>query len=300
MSKKLNPTKTGVDFQQVVRPAPCTGRNVVIINSVELNILLGKGMKKRLRRLLIVVGAIVLCVVLFPFVAPRIAGSVRSDIVFRIPSEQKTIYLTVDDSPTEGTPAILEVLKRHDVRATFFIVSGRVRSPEQIAAILADGHTLGHHMVSTRAGWKLSYDEFVRDFDQCADVLRSHGEVGFFRPPSGYATKAEVAYVRSKGMQAILGSAYPFDTSIEHVGTLVRLASWLSVNGGIIILHDGKDRGDQTAEVLDRLIPILKSRGYRIEELKTTKPPNQALQTTSVTRSGFGKVPVCDRQRRGV
>jgi hypothetical protein len=44
MSKKLNPTKTGVDFQQVVRPAPCTGRTVIIINSVELNILLGEEM----------------------------------------------------------------------------------------------------------------------------------------------------------------------------------------------------------------------------------------------------------------
>lgn len=235
-------------------------------------------MKKRLRRLLIVVAAIVLCLVLFPFVAPRVAGVFRSDIVFRIPSEEKTIFLTIDDSPTEGTPAILEVLKRHEVRATFFIISSRVRSPDQIDEILSAGHSLGHHMASTRAGWKLSYEEFVRDFDQCAQLLRSHGEVNFFRPPSGYATRAEVAYVRSKGMEAILGSAYPFDSSIEHVGTLVRLASWLSVNGGIIILHDGKDRGGRTAEVLDRLIPMLKSRGYRFGELKANKPPNQRLE----------------------
>ena len=257
-------------------------------------------MKKRLRRLLIVVAAIVLGVLVFPFLAPRVAGVFRSDIVFRIPSEEKTIYLTIDDSPTESTPAILKVLKRHEVRATFFIVSSRVRSPDQIDAILAAGHSLGHHMASTRAGWKLSYEEFVRDFDKCTELLRSHGEVSFFRPPSGYATRAEVTYVRSKGMQAILGSAYPFDTSIEHVGTLVRLASWLSIDGGIIILHDGRDMGARTAEVLDRLIPVLRSRGYRFGELKTTKPPNQALQTTSVTRSGFGKVPVSVRQRRGV
>jgi peptidoglycan/xylan/chitin deacetylase (PgdA/CDA1 family) len=257
-------------------------------------------MKKRLRHLLIVLVSIALGLLLFPFVAPRVAGVFRSDIVFRIPSEEKTIYLTIDDSPTEGTPAILDVLKRHEVKATFFIISGRVRSPDQIDAIVAAGHLIGHHMVSTRAGWKLSYEEFVHDFDQCAELLQTHGEVSFFRPPSGYATREEVRYVRSKGMQAILGSAYPLDTSIEHVGSLVRLASWLSINGGIIILHDGKDRGARTAEVLDRLIPILKSRGYRFGELKTTKPPNQALQTTSVTRSGFGRTSVSDRQRRGV
>jgi peptidoglycan/xylan/chitin deacetylase (PgdA/CDA1 family) len=149
----------------------------------------------------------------------------------------------------------------------FFVISDRVHSPQQLDQIIAEGHSIGNHMKSTKAGWKLSYEEFVRDFDECAAVLRSHADVRFFRPPSGYATKEEVAYARSKGMEAILGSAYPFDAHIEHTGILVRLASWLSVNGGIIILHDGNERGARTAEVLDRLIPTLKARGYRFGEL---------------------------------
>jgi len=47
-----------------------------------------------------------------------------------------------------------------------------------------------------------------------------------------------------------------------------KFASWQSVNGGIIIIHDGNERGARTAEVLDRLIPILKARGYRFGELQ--------------------------------
>jgi peptidoglycan/xylan/chitin deacetylase (PgdA/CDA1 family) len=229
-------------------------------------------MKKHLWRTLIVLAVIGLGLVLFPFVAPRVLGFCRSDIIFRLPIAEKTIYLTIDDSPTDGTAAILDVLKHHGVHATFFIVSGRVRASDQINTILAAGHSVGNHMVSTRPGWKFSYDEFTRDFDQCTDQLRSYGEVRYFRPPSGYATKAEVAYSRSKGMESILGTGYPFDTSIEHVGILVRLASWLSVDGGIIILHDGNERGARTAQVLDRLIPMLKARGYRFGELRTTRP----------------------------
>lgn len=219
------------------------------------------------RRLLIALVFIILAIAVFPFVAPRVLALCRSDIVFRIPTKDKTVFLTIDDAPTEGTPAILEVLKRHEVPATFFIVSGRIGSPSQIEAILKAGHNIGHHMASTRAGWKLSYEQFVHDFDQCTAVLKPHGEVRFFRPPSGYATRDEVAYARAKGMQTVLGSAYPFDAHVENKEIIVRLASWLSVNGSIIILHDGKDRGARTAEILDRLIPLLKQRGYRFGDL---------------------------------
>jgi peptidoglycan/xylan/chitin deacetylase (PgdA/CDA1 family) len=117
-------------------------------------------------------------------------------------------------------------------------------------------------MVSTRSGWRLSHEEFVRDFDQCATVLQRYGTVRFFRPPSGYVADEDLAHVHAKGMEAILGTGYPFDTSIENVGLLVRLAAWLSVDGGIIILHDGNERGLRTAQVLDRLIPRLKARGF--------------------------------------
>lgn len=223
---------------------------------------------RSLRRVLIVLIAAVLALAVFPFAAPRLLALCRSDIIFRIPTKDKTIFLTIDDAPTEGTPAILAALKRHDVRATFFIISGRISSPEQIDAIVKAGHSIGNHMATSRAGWKLSYEEFVHDFDQCTAALRPHGEVRFFRPLSGYATKQEVAYAQSTGMQAILGSAYPFDAHLEHSGTIVRLASWLSTNGGIVILHDGKDRGVRTAEVLDRLIPMLRQRGYRFGDLQ--------------------------------
>lgn len=204
---------------------------------------------------------------LFPVLAPRVLGVCFGDILFRIPRFEKTIYLTIDDAPTAGTPEILAALRRHGVPATFFIVSGQIQDRAQIEAILADGHAIGHHMGTTRPGWRLSHEEFVRDFDHGAAVLQTYGPVRFFRPPSGYVTDEDLAHVRAKGFEAILGTAYPFDTNIESVGVLVRLAAWLSVDDGIIILHDGHERGARTAEVLDRLIPLLKARGFTFGEL---------------------------------
>jgi peptidoglycan/xylan/chitin deacetylase (PgdA/CDA1 family)/acetyl esterase/lipase len=227
--------------------------------------------KKRLTHVAVIF-AMVVGLVTLPYIAPRLLGVFFPGILFRFPAGERTIYLTIDDSPTEGTPAILEVLKRHDVRATFFVVSGRIGVAEQIDAIVADGHSLGHHMVSTRAGWRLTHEEFVRDFDECAAALERFGGARFFRPPSGYIGDKDLAYVRSNGLLPVLGTAYPFDASIENEGLLVRLTSWLCVDGGIIILHDGRDRGARTAVVLDRLIPLLKSKGYSVRDLNAARP----------------------------
>ncbi|MFT3870594.1 MAG: polysaccharide deacetylase family protein [Nibricoccus sp.] len=227
---------------------------------------------------MIAVTTIIVSLAIFPFAVPRFLSVWRSDIIFRIPTKDKVVFLTIDDAPTEGTPAILDALKRHNVRATFFIISGRIRAPEQIDAILKAGHSVGNHMATSRAGWKLSHEDFVRDFDRCTAALRPHSEVRFFRPPSGYATKQQVAYANSNGMQAVLGSVYPFDAHFENTAIIVRLASWLSLNGGIIILHDGKDRKVRTAAVLDRLIPMLKRRGYRFGDLNEALAiPNNAV-----------------------
>jgi Predicted xylanase/chitin deacetylase len=69
-------------------------------------------------------------------------------------SDPVTIYLTFDDGPNEGTPAILQALRHHNVKATFFINSRNLHDPKpelaaqnanSLLAIIADGHVIGDH-----------------------------------------------------------------------------------------------------------------------------------------------------------
>jgi peptidoglycan/xylan/chitin deacetylase (PgdA/CDA1 family) len=70
----------------------------------------------------------------------------------------------------------------------------------------------------------------------------------------------------------VAGTVFPLDHWLENPAAIRRLAAWLAVDGGIIILHDGAARGPRTAEVLDQLIPILRARGFTFGRLSDHLP----------------------------
>ncbi len=102
----------------------------------------------------------------------------------------KTMYLTFDDGPSEeNTAAVLDILKAHDIKATFFLVGENVeRHPEIARRIVEEGHTVGIHCY--RHDYKALYasvDAYVEDFQKAYDViLETTGvEVQLFRFPGG-------------------------------------------------------------------------------------------------------------------
>ena len=70
-------------------------------------------------------------------------------VVSRFDTNDKQVWLTIDDGPTADTHALLDLLETRGVRATFF-VKGRLATPELIAAISGRGHTIGNHTQTTR------------------------------------------------------------------------------------------------------------------------------------------------------
>ena len=97
-----------------------------------------------------------------PRLLPHILSWYRPDIIFQVPTTSRRIYLTIDDAPSINTPRILEVLRKHQVPATFFVIASRVGTPEQLEKVVTDGHSLGNHLRTTRACSTLSPDDFSR------------------------------------------------------------------------------------------------------------------------------------------
>ena len=102
----------------------------------------------------------------------------------------KTMYLTFDDGPSEeNTAAVLDILKEHDIKATFFLVGENVeRHPEMARRIVEEGHTVGIHCY--RHVYKEVYasvDAYLEDFQKAYDIiLETTGvEVQLFRFPGG-------------------------------------------------------------------------------------------------------------------
>ena len=218
----------------------------------------------------------VACYAALPEMLPWMLERIRPDIMFRGDSRKKVIYLTIDDVPTAATGEILRVLAKHQVPATFFVISGRIRSDTDLRAIVQAGHLLGNHLRTTRACTKLSWEEFRADFDDTDRAIGKFRGTRFFRPPSGFCTEQQSAYARSRGYVTVLGTMFAFDTRVQNQAMLKFLLKWLAVPGGILVMHDGDLRAATTATVLDQIIPDLRRLGFEFRSLDELDTPKQS------------------------
>ncbi len=190
-------------------------------------------------------------------------------VVFDAPEAGKVIALTIDDGPDPiSTLAILATLREHEVRATFFPwATTAARHGELLRQIVAEGHELGNHLLEDYQCWELPLEKFTLDLREADHILRVAGPVLWFRPPGGMATSAQYREIQGWGYRSALGSVFPYDTSHRWANFSAAFVLWNVRPGGIIVLHDGPRRGHRTVQVLRRILPTLKQRGYRVVTL---------------------------------
>ncbi|MEM7066293.1 MAG: polysaccharide deacetylase family protein [Cyanobacteria bacterium P01_B01_bin.77] len=197
-------------------------------------------------------------------------SQLRPGALFFIDTEQPVIALTIDDGPhRETTEAILQVLERHGVTATFFMLSDELPGHETtLQRLVEHGHELGHHMTKDEASIGLPAEQFRTKFVTADQALAAYGDVGWFRPGMGWYNDRMLHQIENRGYRLVLGSLFPYDTHIPSV----RFAQWFVLNnlepGDILVLHDGpKHRGERTTQLLDQLLPKIQARGYRVMTL---------------------------------
>jgi peptidoglycan-N-acetylglucosamine deacetylase len=197
--------------------------------------------------------------------------------LYRVPTRERILALTLDDGPdSQSTPVILDELRKHGARATFFLISARMREQEPLVrSIVAEGHELGNHFSHERASIRLNKEEFERDLLHTHNVLTRFTQPVWARPASGWYTHAMVDVMTRHGYRCALGSVYPFDAAIPSVSWATHYILRNARPGAIVVLHDGRDRGQRTARVLARVLPTLRMRGYRVvplSDLLSTAP----------------------------
>lgn len=187
------------------------------------------------------------------------------------------IALTIDDVPYgETTNVILDVLYEHGVKATFFCMSDEVeKHPEIVYRIIREGHEIGHHMTEDFPSIRLSTQEFRSKFDQAEGVLETftgRNKLRWFRPASALFTQEMREHAESKGYQIVLGDVFPYDTHLKNSAFATSFIAQGVQPGSIIVLHDGKGRGINTAETLRRLLPIIQQKGLMVGTLSALMP----------------------------
>jgi polysaccharide deacetylase family sporulation protein PdaB len=202
----------------------------------------------------------------------------RGEVLWEVPTESKVIALTFDDGPDpENTSPILDVLKKYEAKATFFLVGNKVeRNPQLVKRELAEGHELANHTYNHAYLGNTSAVKMRQDIQHAEKVIFSvtGQKCHYFRPPGGHINESLVNMVVEDGYTVVLWSWHQDSRDWDRPGVDKIVNSVLNhtQNGDIVLFHEYVDGKTQTIAALEKILPILKERGYRfvtVSELLT-------------------------------
>ena len=213
--------------------------------------------------------AFVKCVTTFVPQAVSVSSTIngRELPIYCVETDEKKVALSFDAAwGNEDTQTILDILAKHNVKATFFMTGGWVESyPDDVKAILNAGHDLGNHSENHKNMSQLSNDEKEQEIMKVHDKVKNLTgyEMFLFRPPYGdydndvikTATKCGY-YPIQWDVDSLDWKDYGVDSIISTVCTNKHLG-----NGSIILCHNGSQ---YPADALDTLITNITGQGYEI------------------------------------
>jgi len=208
------------------------------------------------------------------------------------PPASRELALTFDDGPNDPhTLDLLEVLAKHEVRATFFMIGRYVKQrPEIAAAVARQGHVIGNHTF-THPNLIFRTPAQVRDeiaaCERSLDDAVKNAHAPLFRPPWGARTPMVLRTVRKLGMTPVLWSVTGFDWSAASAADIKHEVTRQVRGGDIILLHDGghKHMGvdrSYTVQAVDELIRRYKEEGYAFKTVAEMMAAKEPLRSAAV------------------
>jgi peptidoglycan/xylan/chitin deacetylase (PgdA/CDA1 family) len=182
---------------------------------------------------------------------------------------RRQIALTFDDGPSEWTMAVLEMLERHGVPATFFFCGRNVeRHPNVARFVHSRGNEIGNHTYSHPLLLALPDARIREELSRTQHVIEQTIGVRpvLFRPPHGCRAPGLLAIERELGLTEVLWTVIGKDWSASADAISQRILSRIEP-GGIVCLHDGDgvrpsaDRSRTVASLKD-FLPVLLDDGY--------------------------------------
>ena len=195
------------------------------------------------------------------------------DAYYMQDTDEKILYLTFDAGYENGnTEKILDVLKKHDVSAAFFVVGTYIESnPELVKRMCKDGHIVGnhtwHHPDMSQMSTLESFQKELTDVEKIYKETTGKDMVRFYRPPQGKYSKENLKMAQDLGYKTFFWSLAYVDwydtdqpTKAEAFDKLLKRIH----PGAIVLLHS---TSKTNADILDELLTKWKEMGYQIKPL---------------------------------
>jgi peptidoglycan/xylan/chitin deacetylase (PgdA/CDA1 family) len=186
-----------------------------------------------------------------------------ANVLCYVDTDARVFALTFDDGPhPDVTLPLLDLLARHQAKATFFLIGERILGHEPIVArIASQGHELANHLMRDEPSVLLSDRDFCQQLSQVSALLAPYGEVRWFRPGSGWLTPQMLRLAAQHDLRCALGtvlavhSGRPGDRRIAP-RLLARIRT-----GSIVVLHEGTPDRRGVVATTDAVLIGLARRG---------------------------------------
>lgn len=197
-----------------------------------------------------------------------IVKKIFSVFVWEIPNNQHKIYLTFDDGPTpEITEWVLDLLKKHNAKATFFCIGKNVENnPDIFQSIINQGHSIGNHTHNHLNGWKTSTSNYIENVKNC--FFNNHEKTRLFRAPYGKITPLQSRIIKKLGYKIIMYDVLSadFDASISKTKCLENVLKNIRP-GSIVVFHDSQKAFKNLEFVLPKTLDFIARKGWFCDKI---------------------------------
>lgn len=206
-------------------------------------------------------------IVLAHIFMPRAQG--LCDVVTDFVTDQKEVWLTIDDGPdAQDTPAILDLLKVHGAKATFFMIGERAaRYPDIVEQVIAAGHSIGTHTHThpMRTYWIAGRRRVCQELDHSLAVLnRPNQAVALYRSPVGFKNFFLRRALLERGLQCVAWTIRSGDGLGKDPAAIVARVERELRPGAILLMHEGGTVAPKVrVEAIRGVLEMLKREGYR-------------------------------------
>ena len=190
--------------------------------------------------------------------------------------QEQVLYLTFDAGFENGcTGKILDVLKKHNVPAAFFLVGNYIeKNPDLVQRMVKEGHIVGnhtmHHPDMSKISDKAAFQKELQDLEALYQSVTGQEMPKYYRPPQGTYSEENLRMAQELGYRTVFWSLAYVDWKQDDQPTAEYAFSKLlprTHNGAVILLHS---TSETNAQILDQLLTRWEDQGYRfasIEEL---------------------------------
>ncbi|WP_310992963.1 polysaccharide deacetylase family protein [Aequorivita marina] len=207
---------------------------------------------------------------------PRFIQRLYPERIWAFSRKDNTVYLTFDDGPIPNvTPWVLEELKKHNAKATFFCIGNNIQKhPEVYKRVIAEGHSVGNHTFNHLNGWKTELSVYIENTEKAKkqleidkswklDAERSSSKL-LFRPPYGRITSEQAKMLQKKGYKIVMWDivSYDFDTTISAEKCLENVIKNIKP-GSVVVFHDSVKAEKNLSYVLPKVLEHISEKGWK-------------------------------------